>query len=290
MRQLARRMAAVQSQLGDELAHIMGILEGQLSEAWEDRRYEEFKEQLAAELRLLDAPLAALGLLAEELERRREPLVQYLQLRARPGAISWVKNVLVDGSIEVLSTAVGNLVVAPMLGGGKLGDYASSILMDGAAGFLGAFRRASAGYRQGHLSASQATANVAVEAGLGLVSGLADAAIGMELLPSLLNARVVMQAWAGAVVVLGAANIPRLPIPHAIAEVFGDATLSIGVDWTIKSLAQMTGFSEWAKYRLGAALQRVDPWLTKAWDGVATSSGKLEREESRGWGEAGKGL
>jgi len=78
MAALAQRIESVQAQCHEDLEGMLDGLNGPLADAWQDTRYNTFSMELAAQLALLRDELNALSLLADAINRRRQPLLAYL--------------------------------------------------------------------------------------------------------------------------------------------------------------------------------------------------------------------
>lgn len=102
-------------------------------------------------------------------------------------------------------------------------------------------------YRNGEVSASQATANVAVDTGVGLGAGLAGAAAGAAI---------------GSVIPVAGT---------AVGAVVGFGAGMLG-SYLASEAAHRSGASGWAKNKLGGALANYEKPLGRAWNGISQTT------------------
>jgi hypothetical protein len=156
------------------------------------------------------------------------------------------------------ATAVGFDALAPRLGSGAPGMVKAGGAIGGLLeGGLSLWNNADA-YRDGRERASQATANVLVDTGIGVGAGASGAALGAAL---------------GSIVPgLGTA------VGAGIGFVAGMAG-----SYLVHALADNTGFTGWAKQGLGDLLSGAEKPLGVAWDGVSSATGAVEDAASSLW-------
>jgi hypothetical protein len=113
-------------------------------------------------------------------------------------------------------------------------------------------------YRDGKVTAGQATANVAVDTGVGVASGLAGMAAGAAI---------------GSV------------IPVAGTLVGGLIGFGAGMvgSWLAKSAMDGSGLSGWAKEGLGGVLNNFNQPLGKAWDWTSEQTAAISDTTSKAW-------
>lgn len=114
-------------------------------------------------------------------------------------------------------------------------------------------------YQQGDVNASQATANVLVDAGVGLGAGMAGAATGAAIGSIVPGAGTALGALIG----------------------FGAGSLA---SWATNKAAESSGLSDWAKQGLGGLLAPANEHLTGAWDGISAGQDWVSNKAGELWG------
>jgi hypothetical protein len=149
---------------------------------------------------------------------------------------------------DVASELIGHGITkaaTPLLGAGAqlVGKVAGGGIVDGAlAGITSTIANAGA-VERGEVDAAQATANVAVDAGIALTGGLAGAAVGATIGSCVPVAGTAVGAGLGFV---------------------GGGLTSLGVSL----LADASGFDDWAKQGLGEQLGVLEQPLGVTWSGI----------------------
>lgn len=118
-----------------------------------------------------------------------------------------------------------------------------------------------AAYRSGRETAGQATANVLVDTGVGVSSGLAGAAAGAAI---------------GSVIPVAGT---------AVGALLGFGAGMAG-SWLANKAITKSGIADYAKTKLGGALNHFNQPLSKAWNGVSQVTGAISDAPGRLWSGA----
>jgi hypothetical protein len=124
-------------------------------------------------------------------------------------------------------------------------------------GAFSTFENAEA-YRKGDVTAGQATANVAVDTGVGVTSGLAGMAAGAAI----------------GSVIPGAGTV--------VGGIIGFGAGMIG-SWAARSALDGSGFTNWAKDSLGGVLNNYNQPLGEAWDWTSEKTAAISDTASKAW-------
>lgn len=167
--------------------------------------------------------------------------------------------------VATLGSLANDRLLTPRLGGGLRGAMKGGAVVDAVTSGLFSTWDNAAAYREGRENAGQATANVAVDTGVGVGAGLAGAAAGAAI---------------GSV------------IPIAGTAVGAGVGFLAGMagSYLARTLADKSGFTDWAKRGLGGALQRFNRPLGKAWDGISSATNWMGNTASNAWHGAGNAL
>lgn len=170
-----------------------------------------------------------------------------------------------SSGVASLGALANDRVLTPRLGGGLRGAMKGGAIIDAVtSGAFSTWDNASA-YREGRETASQATANVLVDTGVGVGAGLAGAAAGAAI---------------GSVI-----PVAGTAVGAGIGFLAGTAG-----SYLTRKLADGSGFTDWAKRGMGGALNRFEQPLGRAWDGISSTTQAIGNTASRALGSAGQGL
>ena len=170
-----------------------------------------------------------------------------------------------NSGVASLGALANDRVLTPRLGGGLRGAMKGGAIIDAVtSGAFSTWDNASA-YREGRETASQATANVLVDTGVGVGAGLAGAAAGAAI---------------GSVI-----PVAGTAVGAGIGFLAGTAG-----SYLTRKLADGSGFTDWAKRGLGGTLSRFEQPLGRAWDGISSTTQAIGNTASRALGAAGQGL
>lgn len=170
-----------------------------------------------------------------------------------------------NGGLGAVSSLANERLLTPRLGGGLRGAMKGGAIVDAVTSGLFSTWDNAAAYREGRTNAGQATANVVVDTGVGVGAGLAGAAAGAAI---------------GSVI-----PVAGTAVGAGIGFLAGMAG-----SYLTRTLADKSGFTDWAKRGLGGALQRFNQPLGKAWDGVSAATNWVGNTASKAWHGAGNAL
>jgi hypothetical protein len=120
-------------------------------------------------------------------------------------------------------------------------------------------------YRDGKVTAGQATANVAVDTGVGVTSGLAGMAAGAAIGSIIPGAGTVV----GGLIGFGAGMVGS---------------------WLAKSALDGSGATNWAKENLGGVLNNFNQPLGQAWDWTSEQTAAISDTTSKAWNATADGV
>lgn len=159
------------------------------------------------------------------------------------------------GSLASTGTGLRNSLAAA-----KPGFKAGTVVDAVTSGLFSTWDNAGA-YRLGRETAGQATANVMVDTGVGVTSGLAGAAAGAAI---------------GSVIPVAGT---------AVGALLGFGAGMAG-SWLANKAISKSGVADWAKTKLGGALNHFDQPLSKAWNGVSQATGAISGTAGQAWSGA----
>lgn len=162
-----------------------------------------------------------------------------------------------DTGVGVLSGAAQDALTARMGGTPRAGFKAGAIVDAVTSGAFSTWDNADA-YKRGDVNASQATANVLVDTGIGVGSGLAGAAAGAAI---------------GSVIPVAGT---------AVGALIGFGAGMAG-SYLANKLAYGSGFADWAKEGLGGVLGPANEYLTGAWDGISAGKDWVSNKAGEAW-------
>lgn len=181
------------------------------------------------------------------------------------GAAEMAGHAATSSGVATLGALANDRVLTPRLGGGLRGAMKGGALVDAVtSGVFSTWDNASA-YREGRESASQATANVLVDTGVGVGSGLAGAAAGAAI---------------GSVI-----PVAGTAVGAGIGFLAGTAG-----SYLARKFADGTGFTDWAKRGLGNSLKRFEQPLGRAWDGISSTTQAIGNTAGNALSATGRGL
>ena len=172
-------------------------------------------------------------------------------------------------------TGVADDFLTPRLGGGLRGGLKAGGVIDAAtSGLFSTWDNAGA-YERGDVTAGEATANVLVDTGVGVSSGLAGAAAGAAI------GSVIPVA--GTAIGAGIGFLGGMAGSYLANEVFSNDTLGgwLGLEGED---GEGISISDAAKAGLGGVLNNFDDSLSGAWEGIAGAKDTISDTASGAWG------
>ncbi len=146
----------------------------------------------------------------------------------------------------------------------RMGAKGGAIVDAVTSGVFSTFENGEA-YRDGKVTAGQATANVAVDTGVGVTSGLAGMAAGAAIGSIIPGAGTVV----GGLIGFGAGMVGS---------------------WLARSALDGSGFTNWAKEGLGGVLNNFNQPLGKAWDWTSEQTAAISDTTSKAWNATADGV
>ena len=159
------------------------------------------------------------------------------------------------GSVARTGTGLRNSLAAA-----RPGFKAGAVVDAVTSGLFSTWDNAAA-YRSGRETAGQATANVLVDTGVGVTSGLAGAAAGAAI---------------GSVIPVAGT---------AVGALVGFGAGMAG-SWLANRAISASGVADWAKGRLGGVLNRFNQPLGRVWNGISNATGAISNTASNAWNGA----